>query len=63
MLEFLMCGTIRCQYNIVKDLVSGPKYPPDNAIVCQYFEDAHQELPDYCKWKSETFVPKRRSDF
>ena len=63
MLEFLMCGTIRCQYNIVKDLVSGPKYPSDVAHLCQYFEDQKTELPDYCKWHDQPFIPKRRSEF
>mgnify|MGYP006291717293 CR=1 FL=1 len=63
MLEFLMCGTISCQYQVIKESIYGPKYPPDVAHLCQYFEEQKTELPDYCKWHDQPFIPKQRSEF
>lgn len=64
MLQFLICSyNIFCHIDNIMNEYSRPKYPPDVALVCQYFEEQKTELPDYCKWHDEPFVPKRRSDF
>lgn len=64
MLEILMCGyNITCSTNVIGDMLGYQKYPSDHAIVCQYFEEIEQELPDYCKWKSKIKLPRKRSEF
>jgi hypothetical protein len=64
MIDILFCGyNLSCQFDFIKDQLSRPKYPPDVALVCQYFEEQKSELPQYCKWKSEPFIPRRRSEF
>mgnify|MGYP003336025557 FL=1 len=64
MIQLIICGyNIFCQIDSIKDHFSRPKYPPDNAMVCQYFEDQKAELPDYCKWHDKPFIPKRRNEF
>ena len=64
MIQLLICGyNIFCHINIVKSEYSRPKYPPDNAIICQYFEEQKAELPDYCKWNDKPFIPRLRSEF
>lgn len=47
----------------LKHNLSRPKYPPDVAVLCQYFEEQKSELPAYCKWADEPKPPRRRSDF
>ena len=60
----LFCGNnIFCGVRTIQDSIESPKYPPDVANLCQYFEDQKAEIPDYCKWKTESFVPRRRSEF
>jgi hypothetical protein len=64
MLEILLCGyNITCGFKAIHDMISEPKYPPDVAQICQYFEDQKSELPEYCKWKKQSFTPRRRSEF
>lgn len=64
MVEMFLCGyNVFCQIDNLKYHFERPKYPPDVAQLCQYFEDQKTELPDYCKWKSDVKLPRRRSDF
>ena len=64
MIQIIICGyNIFCQVDSIRYQFARPKYPPDVAHLCQYFEEQKTELPDYCKWHDEPFVPKRRSDF
>jgi hypothetical protein len=64
MIEILVCGyNIFCHINNLNYQFQRPKYPPDVAQICQYFEEQKVKLPDYCKFKSEPFVPRRRSEF
>lgn len=64
MFETILCGyNLFCHMGNLKDNLTRPKYPPDVAVLCQYFEEQKSELPEYCKWKSETFKPRRRSEF
>lgn len=64
MLEFLFCANnLSCQFGNLKNQLTRPKYPPDVAILCQYFEEQKSELPEYCKWKSETKQPRKRNEF
>ena len=64
MFDFLLCGfNLTCQFDNVKYYFGGPKYPPDVATICYYFEEQKTELPEYCKWKSDTQPPRRRSEF
>ena len=64
MIEVLVCGyNIFCHIDNFKFEFGRSKYPLDVAEVCKYFEEQKSELPEYCKWKSETFIPKRRSEF
>jgi hypothetical protein len=62
MIDLLFCGyNLSCHFNSLRPY--RPKYPPDVAQICYYFEEQKAELPDYCKWKTEPFIPKRRSEF
>jgi hypothetical protein len=64
MLELLFCGyNISCHFKSINDYITRPKYPPDVAQLCQYFEEQKTELPDYCKWGDNPKPPKRRSEF
>ena len=64
MLEFLFCANnLSCQFTNLKDQLFLPKYPPDVAQLCFYFEEQKADLPDYCKWQNEITPPRRRSDF
>lgn len=64
MFDYLLCGiNLICHFDNIRYQVQRPKYPEDVAIICQYFEEQKSELPEYCKWKSETFKPRRRSEF
>lgn len=64
MIELLMCGfNLSCGLSTLKEMTATPKYPPDVAQLCYYFEEQKAELPDYCKWKSEVKPPRRRSEF
>jgi hypothetical protein len=64
MIQLLICGyNIFCHVDNFKSEYLRPKYPPDVAELCYYFEEQKSELPEYCKWKSETFKPRRRSEF
>jgi hypothetical protein len=64
MLELLFCGNnLTCGFGTIKDWISGPKYPPDVAQICMYFEEQKEKLPEYCKFKQEPFIPRRRSEF
>ena len=64
MLELLFCGyDLTCQFKNINNLMNRPKYPPDVAQLCQYFEEQKTSLPDYCKWGDEPKPPRRRSEF
>lgn len=64
MIDILFCGiSIGCHISNIEMMIDRPKYPQDVALLCQYFEEQKSELPDYCKFKSEPFVPRRRSEF
>jgi hypothetical protein len=64
MLELLFCANnISCSLRTSGEIINGAKYPQDVAQLCYYFEEQKSELPEYCKWKSETFKPRRRSEF
>jgi len=63
MIDALICGlNIFCHVSNLQDRIKESKYPPDVASLCFYFEEQKAELPDYCKWKQEPFVPKKRSE-
>jgi hypothetical protein len=63
MFEILLCWwNLNCHFNNIR-YSQRPKYPPDVAMLCQYFEDQKVELPEYCEWKSEITPPRRRSEF
>jgi hypothetical protein len=64
MVEVIICGyNIFCHIDNLSFQFQRPKYPPDVAQLCQYFEDQKSELPDYCKWNDKPFIPRRRSEF
>jgi len=64
MLEIFLCGmNLSCQIESVQNQLNGPKYPPDVAELCYYFEKQKTDLPEYCFYKHETFIPRRRSEF
>jgi hypothetical protein len=64
MLELLFCGyNLSCHFKSIGDWSNRPKYPPDVAQLCQYFEEQKTSLPDYCKWGDEPKPPRRRSEF
>lgn len=64
MLEVIICGyNIFCHIDNLKYQQERPKYPPDVAQLCYYFEEVKQKLPDYCQWKTEPKFPRRRSEF
>lgn len=64
MINLLICGmNIACHLRNVNYTIQKPKYPPDVAQICQYFEEQKKELPDYCKWEDNKVQPRRRSDF
>lgn len=64
MIETLFCGyNLFCHLGNFKDQFSRPKYPPDVAVLCQYFEEQKSELPEYCKWGDTPKQPRRRSEF
>jgi hypothetical protein len=64
MIGALICGyNLFCHIDNIKSEYMRPKYPPDVAQLCQYFEDQKSELPDYCKWNDKPFTPRRRSEF
>jgi|GWRWMinimDraft_1066009.scaffolds.fasta_scaffold00206_2 hypothetical protein len=64
-----MIGALICWYNIfchidnIRTEMYNNKYPKDVAELCYYFEGQKAELPEYCFFKSETFIPRRRSEF
>jgi hypothetical protein len=61
MVEVLICGyNIFCHINNLNFEFQRPKYPPDVAKLCYYFEEQKLELPEYCKWKDEVNPPPRR---
>jgi hypothetical protein len=64
MFEILFCGyNLSCQFDNINYILGRPKYPPDVATLCQYFEQQRAELPEYCEWKNEIKQPRRRSEF
>jgi hypothetical protein len=65
MIEAFICGyNLFCHIGNLKHNLTRPKYPPDVAVLCQYFEEQKSELPTYCKWADEpTKPPRRKSDF
>jgi len=64
MIGILLCGyNLSCHIGNVRDQFTQPKYPPDVAVICQYFEDQKAQLPDYCKWQTNANPVRRRSDF
>lgn len=64
MIDLLFCGfNLSCGVSTILDMTRQPKYPPDVAVLCQYFEEQKSELPDYCEWKSNVKPPRRRSEF
>lgn len=64
MIELIVCGyNIFCHVDNIRDNMVRSKYPQDVAQLCIYFEEQKTDLPDYCKWKSETKPPRRRSEF
>ena len=64
MFDFILCGfSLSCQFDNIKYYFGTPKYPPDVASICRYFEEQKEELPEYCKWKSQVQQPRRRSEF
>jgi hypothetical protein len=64
MIGILICGyNIFCHLDNINSALYNSKYPEDVAELCYYFEGQKAKLPDYCFYKSETFVPRRRSEF
>jgi hypothetical protein len=64
MLELLLCGTsVTCGFKTIGQFMSHPKYPPDVAQLCYYFEAQKVGLPDYCKWQNNVQPPRRRNEF
>lgn len=64
MIDLIICGfNLTCQFDNINNHFSRPKYPPDVATLCRYFEEQKSELPEYCKWKDELKQPRRRSEF
>jgi len=64
MFELLFCGfNLSCGFDTIMDWTSRPKYPPDVAQLCAYFEEQKATLPDYCKWDDQPKPPRRRSEF
>jgi hypothetical protein len=62
--DFLFCGfNLSCQYHSIQQYFDTPKYPTDVAMICQYFEEQKAEFPDYCKWKSDVQLPRKRNEF
>jgi hypothetical protein len=61
----ILCGfNLICHYNLHKEQLKRPKYPPNVEQVCVYFEQQKMELPDYCKWDDPPKSPsKKRSEF
>lgn len=58
MIDFLLCGAnLICQYNLLKQ----PKYPPDVAVICHYYEEQKVQLPEYCKWYQPPI--RKRNEF
>jgi hypothetical protein len=64
MIEVFFCGyNLFCHLDNVKHNLTRPKYPPEVATLCKYFEEQKSELPEYCKWGDEPKPPRRRSEF
>ena len=64
MFEAFLCGyNFFCHAHNFLDKIQKPKYPPNVAQLCYYFEEQKSELPEYCRWKSEVKPPRRRSEF
>jgi hypothetical protein len=64
MIETFLCGyNLFCHLSNITNQVSRPKYPPDVALLCTYFEEQKSELPEYCKWGDVPKPPRRRSEF
>ncbi len=62
--EYILCGiNIACHLRNLEDYTTRPKYPPDVAQLCQYFEEQKTTLPDYCKWGDEPKPPRKRNEF
>ena len=64
MIDLIICSyNLFCHLDNIKNQFSRPKYPPDVAVLCQYFEEQRSELPEYCKWENESKLPRRRNEF
>ena len=64
MFEVVICGyNIFCHFNTLHDNMRSHKYPPDVAMLCTYFNEQKVSLPDYCFYKTEMKIPRRRSEF
>lgn len=64
MIDLLICGmNIACHFRTVGEQIQRPKYPPDVAQLCIYFEESKVELPEYCKWTDQPKSPRKRNEF
>ena len=64
MIDLLFCGfNLSCSASRLIEMTRQPKYPPDVAVLCQYFEEQKVKLPEYCEWKTTVEPPRRRSEF
>ena len=64
MFEIVICGyNIFCHINNIGDQIYTSKYPKDVEELCYYFERQKEKLPEYCFYKSEVKLPRRRSEF
>jgi hypothetical protein len=64
MIETLICGyNIFCHLHTLHDGMESHRYPPDVVMLCTYFEEQKVKLPDYCFYKTEMKIPRRRSEF
>jgi len=64
MIEVMLCGyNIFCHLNNVTEQISRPKYPPDVAQLCTYFQEQKAKLPDYCFYKSTVKPPRHRNEY
>lgn len=61
-MDFLLCYTnLTCHFDNFKDLLTGTKYSPEVADVCQYYEQQKLKLPEYCITKVSP--PRQRNEF
>ena len=64
MIDLIICSyNLFCHLDNIENQFSRPKYPPDVAVLCQYFEEQRSELPESCKWENESKLPRRRNEF